>query len=66
MQRILTVAVLALLSIGASAQQFPAKPITLVVPFTAASDADLAARNLAEGGVEFRFSLPLDAETPPP
>jgi hypothetical protein len=28
--------------------------------------AKSAARNLAEGGVEFRFSLPLDAETPPP
>ena len=28
--------------------QYPARPITLVVPFTAGSDADLAARNLAQ------------------
>jgi len=31
-----------------------------------AHGGEIAARNLAEGGVEFRFSLPLDAETPPP
>lgn len=28
--------------------QYPSRPITLIVPFTAASDADLAARNLAQ------------------
>src|SRR5688572_33178374 len=28
--------------------QYPSRPILLVVPFTAGSDADLAARNLAQ------------------
>jgi len=36
-----------LLAAGAHAQS-PARQITLVVPYTTASDADLAARNLAE------------------
>jgi tripartite-type tricarboxylate transporter receptor subunit TctC len=30
------------------AQQYPSRPITLIVPYTAGSDADLAARNLAQ------------------
>jgi tripartite-type tricarboxylate transporter receptor subunit TctC len=47
MQRILTAAVLALLSIGAAAQQFPAKPITLVVTFAAGGAMDLTARSMA-------------------
>src|SRR6185503_4636669 len=47
MQRILTAAVLALVSIGASAQQFPAKPITLVVTFAAGGAMDLTARSMA-------------------
>jgi tripartite-type tricarboxylate transporter receptor subunit TctC len=33
---------------GAAHAQYPARQITLVVPYTAASDADLAARNLAK------------------
>ena len=36
------------LPVGAAHAQSPARQITLVVPYTAASDADLAARNLAE------------------
>ena len=36
-----------LLAFGAQAQ-YPSRPIHLVVPFTAGSDADLAARNLAQ------------------
>lgn len=36
-----------LLACGAQAQ-YPSRPIHLVVPFTAGSDADLAARNLAQ------------------
>jgi tripartite-type tricarboxylate transporter receptor subunit TctC len=49
MQRILTVAVLALLSIGAHGQQFPAKgkPINLVVTFAAGGAMDLTARSMA-------------------
>src|SRR5687768_2849773 len=38
-----------LLLFPAAAQpQYPVRPINLVVPFTAGSDADLAARNLAQ------------------
>ena len=33
---------------GTAYAQYPARPIQLVVPFTAGSDADLAARNLAQ------------------
>lgn len=33
---------------GVVKAQYPARPINLVVPFTAGSDADLAARNLAQ------------------
>jgi tripartite-type tricarboxylate transporter receptor subunit TctC len=40
------VALLALVA-GTAQAQYPARPITLVVPFTAGSDADLAGRNLA-------------------
>jgi len=49
MQRILTAAVLALLSIGAHAQQFPikGKPINLVVTFAAGGAMDLTARSMA-------------------
>lgn len=35
------------LSGGASAQAYPQHPITLIVPFSAGGDADIAARNLA-------------------
>jgi tripartite-type tricarboxylate transporter receptor subunit TctC len=40
------VALLALVA-GTAQAQYPVRPITLVVPFTAGSDADLAGRNLA-------------------
>ena len=38
---------------GALHAQSPSKPITLVVPFSAASDADLAARNLADHAAKY-------------
>lgn len=34
--------------VGGAYAQYPSRPINLVVPFTAGSDADLAARNLAQ------------------
>jgi putative tricarboxylic transport membrane protein len=37
-----------LLVTGVAQAQYPSRPITLVVPYTAGSDADLSARNLAE------------------
>lgn len=43
----LSFAVLAL-PMAAAHAQYPSRPITLVVPYTAGSDADLSARNLAE------------------
>jgi len=44
---------------GALHAQYPAKPITLVVPFTAASDADLAARNLADHAAKYLGNQPI-------
>ena len=41
-------AALALLVAFTAQAQYPSRPIQLVVPFTAGSDADLAARNLAQ------------------
>jgi tripartite-type tricarboxylate transporter receptor subunit TctC len=47
MPRILIATVLALVSIGAAAQQFPARPISLVVTFAAGGAMDLTARAMA-------------------
>ena len=44
--RVLGIAALAFS--GSALAQYPSRTITLVVPFTAASDADLSARNLAQ------------------
>ena len=41
------------LAMGASHAQYPSRPITLVVPYTAGSDADLSARNLAEHAARY-------------
>jgi tripartite-type tricarboxylate transporter receptor subunit TctC len=47
MARAIAFAVL-LAATGGLHAQYPARPINLIVPFTAGSDADLAARNLAQ------------------
>src|ERR1051326_11993 len=44
---------------GALHAQYPSKPITLVVPFSAASDADLAARNLADHAAKYLGTQPI-------
>lgn len=44
---------------GAVQGQYPAKPISLVVPFSAGSDADLAARNLADHAVKYLGNQPI-------
>jgi tripartite-type tricarboxylate transporter receptor subunit TctC len=41
------------LAMGAAHAQYPSRPITLVVPYTAGSDADLSARNLAEHAARY-------------
>jgi tripartite-type tricarboxylate transporter receptor subunit TctC len=41
------------LAMGAAHAQYPSRPITLVVPYTASSDADLSARNLAEHAARY-------------
>jgi len=54
------IALVALLAAcGAVHGQYPAKPITLVVPFSAGSDADLAGRNLAEHAVKYLNHQPI-------
>ena len=47
MKRILAAAVLAITSVSASAQQFPARPIHLIVTFAAGGAMDLTARSMA-------------------
>jgi tripartite-type tricarboxylate transporter receptor subunit TctC len=41
------------LATSAAHAQYPSRPITLVVPYTAGSDADLSARNLAEHAARY-------------
>jgi tripartite-type tricarboxylate transporter receptor subunit TctC len=47
MKRIIAAAFLAMVSLGADAQQFPARPVHLVVTFAAGGAMDLTARSMA-------------------
>jgi len=54
------IALLALLATsGALHGQYPSKPISLVVPFGAGSDADLAGRNLSEHAAKYLGKHPI-------
>ena len=46
--RIFTAGVLACLATGASAQAYPTKPVTLIVPFAAGGPTDIVTRQLAQ------------------
>jgi len=48
MKRLLTLALAASTTLGAFAQDYPSKPITIVVPFAAGGPTDIVARQLAE------------------
>ena len=45
--------------IGLAQAQYPGRPIQLVVPFSAGSDADLAARNLAQHAPRYLHGQPI-------
>ena len=54
------IALVALLaSSGALHGQYPSKPISLVVPFSPGSDADLAGRNLSEHAAKYLNHQPV-------
>ncbi|NRT56888.1 tripartite tricarboxylate transporter substrate-binding protein [Sphaerotilus uruguayifluvii] len=48
MKRLLTAVTLATMALGAAAQNYPDKPVTIVVPFAAGGPTDKVARDLAE------------------
>jgi tripartite-type tricarboxylate transporter receptor subunit TctC len=50
---------LALASAAAGAQGYPAKPITLIVPFAAGGDSDLSGRNLAVHAQKYLNNQPM-------
>ena len=53
-----------LLSVAASAQSFPTRPIRLIVPFPPAGITDLSARLVAEG-LRLKFNQPVMSRTSP-
>lgn|GEM_PF-1740636 len=48
LKSILKIAVLALLANGAQAQNYPTKPVTMVVPFSAGGPTDTLGRTIAQ------------------
>ena len=59
-QRFVT-ALLAAICIGASAQEFPSKPIRIIVPTSVATTSDLTARFIAEElAKEFNVNVVVD------
>ena len=48
LKQLLTGAVLGLAALGATAQTYPSKPVTIIVPFAAGGPSDIVARQLAQ------------------
>ena len=57
----LALGVLLTLSAAASAQGYPSKPITLVIPFAAGGDSDLSGRNVAAQASKYLNNQPIVA-----
>ena len=57
----LTLGVLFTLSAAASAQGYPSKPITFVIPFAAGGDSDLSGRNVAAQASKYLNNQPIVA-----
>jgi tripartite-type tricarboxylate transporter receptor subunit TctC len=57
----LTLGVLLTLSAAASAQGYPSKPITFVIPFAAGGDSDLSGRNVAAQASKYLNNQPIVA-----
>lgn len=55
----LLAACMLMLAAGAAAAQYPARTVTIIVPFTAGSDADLSARNLAQHAEKYLGRHPI-------
>src|SRR5215470_4293800 len=64
MRALLSLALCLLLSVAASAQPYPSRPIRLIVPFPPAGITDLSARLVAEG-LRAKFGQPVIVENKP-
>src|ERR1051326_476297 len=64
MRPLLLAAALALIAAPAQAQQYPSRPVTIMVPFAAGGGSDLLARLVAQK-LEERLGKPFIIENPP-
>ncbi len=64
MMAVLAAALTAVISMGAAAQNFPTKPITLIVPWPAGGTTDIALRTLAEASQK-HLGQPIVVENKP-
>jgi tripartite-type tricarboxylate transporter receptor subunit TctC len=59
MKRSLLAAALLLISAGALAQTYPARPIQFVIPFGAGGDSDLSGRNVGQAASKYLNNVPI-------